>query len=112
MEQSILDFLKTIENEYGFSKETVKTYEYSLNLFKEFIEFQKINYLKINKDSIRNYLRYLDDLKYKNSTISGNLSSLRSFYNYLISIKKIDSNPINFANKKILFSNTNKIYLL
>ncbi len=102
MEQTIEEFLNTLDKEYGFSLETVKTYEYSLKLFREFLGFQKLNYLKITKDNIRAYLRYLDDLKYKNSTIAGNLSSLRSFYNYLISIGKLESNPFKrISNPKI-----------
>jgi len=102
MNQDIESFLNTLDNEYGFSTETIKTYDYNMRLYKEFLEFQKINYLKINKENVRAYLRYLDDLKYKNSTISANLSALRSFYAYLVSNKKIDNNPFKrISNPKI-----------
>jgi len=102
MDKFIKEFLIALENEYGFSIETKKTYEYNLNLFKEFVVFQKISYLKIEKNDIRNYLKYLDDLKYKNSTIALNLSSLRSFYNYLVELDLIDSNPFKrISNPKI-----------
>jgi hypothetical protein len=47
-------------------------------------------------------LKYLDDLKYKNSTIALNLSSLRSFYNYLVSNGLLENNPFKrISNPKI-----------
>lgn len=102
MEKTIKEFLLVLEKEYGFSLETVKTYDYNLKLYKEFLDFQKVNWLKVDKSNIRNYLRYLDDLKYKNSSIAGNLSALRSFYNYLVSINFILNNPFKrISNPKI-----------
>jgi len=102
MEQVVKEFLNTLEKEYGFSIETVKTYDYNLRIFVEFLGFQKLNYLKITKEHIRSYLRYLDDLKYKNSSISANLSTLRSFYGYLVNENKIESNPFKrISNPKI-----------
>lgn len=93
MEAMIKEFLITLEKEYGFSLETIKTYEYNINLFQDFLKAKKIEFLKINKDVIRTYLRYLDNLKYKNSSIASNLSALRSFYTYLVSRDLILNNP-------------------
>lgn len=102
MEKIIEEFLNALENEYGFSKETSKTYECNLKIYFEFINFNKINYLKVNKDNIRAYLRYLDNLKYKNSSIAGNLSTLRSFYSYLVSMGLLKNNPFKrISNPKI-----------
>lgn len=98
MEQLIKEFLNVLEKEYGFSKETVKSYEFGLTLYNKYITKEKINYLIINKSEIRNYLKYLDKLNYKNSSISNNLSALRSFYRYLITIKKIENNPFKRIN--------------
>lgn len=98
MEQVIQAFLNTLDKEYGFSTKTIESYGYELKLYKEFLDYKKLNYLKIKKEEIRMYLRYLDDLKYKNSTISANLSALRSFYSYLVSNEKIDNNPFKRVN--------------
>ena len=44
------------------------------------------------QDEIRDYLKYLDDLKYSKTTISRILSTLRHFYSYLVIHKKIEKN--------------------
>lgn len=102
MQNYINDFLEILEKEYGNSLETVKSYGYNLNIYLEFINFKNINGLKVTKDQIRSYLKYLDDLKYKNSTIAANLSTLRSFYAYLVNTNIIESNPFKrISNPKI-----------
>jgi len=102
MQNYINDFLETLEKEYGNSLETVKSYGYNLSVYLEFINFKNINGLKITKEQIRSYLKYLDDLKYKNSTIAANLSTLRSFYAYLVNANIIESNPFKrISNPKI-----------
>lgn len=102
MNLDIESFLRAITYEYGFSLETSKTYESNLRIFTEFLKCKNIDYLKINKNDIREYLKYLDRLKYKNSSIAGNLSTLRSFYNYLVSNEKIINNPFKrVSNPKI-----------
>lgn len=98
MENIINEFLISLKNELNFSVNTVDSYGYELKIYKEFLEFQKLNYLKISKQEIRNYLRYLDDLKYTNATIAVNLSALRSFYNYLVSNELINNNPFKRVN--------------
>lgn len=95
-------FFNYLRKELGFSNKTVISYNYELQIYFEFLNLKKINYINVRKEEIRNYLRYLDDLKYKNSTISANLSALRSFYGYLVMIKKIESNPFKrISNPKI-----------
>ena len=53
----------------------------------------KINYLKVDNGQINEYLKNLQDIGKKTSTISRNLASIRSFYQYLIRIKKIKNDP-------------------
>lgn len=58
----------------------------------EFSEFMDGNILKINKDDINGYLKYLYDNNTSKSSISRKLSSLRSFYKYLIKKEIVDNN--------------------
>ena len=53
---------------------------------------KKINYITINKEQIRSYLKYLDELKYSKTTISRILSTLRHFYQYLMINKVVSVN--------------------
>ena len=50
----------------------------------EFNEFMNNNLLNVTKDDINSYLKYLFDNDVSKSSISRKLSSLRSFYNYLL----------------------------
>ena len=58
----------------------------------EFNEFMNNNLLNIKKDDVANYLKYLYDLGVSKSSISRKLSSLRSFYDYLVKKEIIDTN--------------------
>ena len=56
----------------------------------------------INNEDVRGYLKYLDSCKLKNSTISRRISTLRTFYNYLLDEGKVSSNIFkNVKNPKL-----------
>jgi len=92
MEDAIKKYLEYVEKELNYSKLTKINYEGDLNNYRDFLKIKNYDYIKINKEQIIEYLKYLDNLKYQNKTISRMLSSLRSFYNYLTEIKLIDNN--------------------
>lgn len=76
-------FLVYLKDDLNFSENTVHNYQLDLTDFFEFVEKNKLDYLHFNRDDVRAYLKYLDDKKLKNSSISRKISCLRSFYNYL-----------------------------
>ena len=92
IEETINDFLEYLLKELIYSKMTIESYERDLFLYKEFLKINHLDYLKINKNDVMKFLKYLDNLKYTNKTISRHLSSLRSYYNYLVELKLIDDN--------------------
>ena len=93
MDKYITLFLNYLINERNYPNDTtVKNYELDLLNYQDFLKENNLNYLKITKDDIRSYLKYLDKLKYKNSSISRHLSSLRTFYGFLVNEGVIESN--------------------
>ncbi len=92
MKHYIDTFIKYLSNEKRYPETTVSSYAKDLENYNLFIENNKINYKIINKDQIRLYLKYLDELDYSKSTISRILSALRHFYSYLIMQDVIDTN--------------------
>ena len=92
IEEAKNKFLEYLEKELNYSQMTKLDYESDLNIYHHFLESYHLDYLKINKKNIIAYLKFLDDLKYSNNTISRNLSALRSFYNYLVEIKILEEN--------------------
>lgn len=92
MQKDCKNFLDYLRVELNYSPNTIKSYENELLKFKEYLEMEKLDYLKINKDNVRSYLKYLDNLKYKNSSIGRNISALRSFYRFLVIKERIGKN--------------------
>ncbi len=93
MDKYITLFLNYLVNERNYPNDTTaKNYELDLLNYQDFLRENNLNYLKITKDDIRSYLKYLDKLKYKNSSISRHLSSLRTFYGFLVNEGVIESN--------------------
>lgn len=83
LNKDISKFINYLKKEIRYSPNTITSYNNDLKEYNNFIKLKKLDYLNINKDQIREYLKYLDQLKYKKSTISRNLSALRHFYAYL-----------------------------
>jgi len=92
IEETIKRFLEYLKRELNYSDQTIENYNRDLSFYASYLNKKNINYLTIKKDSIINYLKYLDNLKYSNKSISRILSSLRSFYNYLVNIKLLKTN--------------------
>lgn len=92
MQKDCKNFLDYLSVELNYSPNTIKSYENELLKFKEYLEMEELDYLKINKDNVRSYLKYLDNLKYKNSSIGRNISALRSFYRFLVIKERIGKN--------------------
>lgn len=95
-------FLFFLKNELNYSEFTIKSYQLDLTDFFEYIKKSKINYLRINNNEVRGYLKYLDSCNLKNSTISRRISTLRTFYNYLLDEGLVESNVFhNIKNPKL-----------
>ena len=86
----IEDYEKYLSFERNYSQNTVSAYLNDVNHFNIFI---KKDLLRITPDDIRLYLKHINNLT--NKTISHNISSLKSFYNYLEAIELISYNPTN-----------------
>ena len=93
LEDNIKNFCLFLKNERRYSNNTVENYSKNLKIYFDYLKTKKINYLKINVQEIREYLKQLDDKKYSINSISQNLSSIRQFYNYLIINNSIMDNP-------------------
>lgn len=93
------DYLKY---ELNYSENTISEYFLHLTKYMEYLDERKLDYLKITKDNVIVYLKYLDSLKLKNRSIANKLSSLRTFYDYLLDEKLVSSNIFkSISNPKI-----------
>ncbi len=92
MEDDIFKYLTYLKKEASFSLNTIISYQKDLESFKNFINKKNLNYLDLKREDIIDYLKYLDEKKLKNSSISRKISCFRSFYNYLLEENKINKN--------------------
>ena len=88
----IEEYLNYIKNIRSYSDNTISGYQNELAKFQNYLEEHRIDFKKITKDEIWEYLKYLDTLKYSNTSISRHISALRSFYNYLLREEIININ--------------------
>jgi len=93
MEKHIKQFLEFLQKDKKLSNNTLQSYNRDINQFKDYLNQNHINYLKINNEPINQYLKYLQEIGKKASTMSRSLASIRSFYQYLIRIKKVKQDP-------------------
>ena len=92
IDELIKNYSEYLEHELNYSNDTIINYNRDLICYRDYLTNNKINYKLVNKIDILNYLKYIEKFNYSNKTISRHLSTLRSFYNYLVEIKIIEYN--------------------
>ena len=93
MEKQVKLFLEFLQNEKKLSDNTLQSYKRDIIQYQNYLEENGINYAKVSKEDIKAYLNYLKQIGKKPSTISRNLASIRSFYQFSIRNKKIKNDP-------------------
>ena len=93
MEKDIKSFLEFIKTDKKLSKNTAESYERDINQYKEYVVQNKLDYKVVKHDEICNYLKYLEGINKKPSTISRHLASTRLFYQYLLKNKEVKEDP-------------------
>ena len=93
MQKRIDKFIDYLKKQKNYSDYTINNYykdliEYSLFLNNNNYKFDKMDYKKCV-----DYLRYLSEKDLKKTSISRKLSSLRTFYKYLVLNNEVLTNP-------------------
>lgn len=96
MDNEYRNYLTSIRK---YPDNTVNSYLSDITIFKEYLSSLKINYLKVDKDIIREYLKVLGNSNYKSSSVNRILSSLKNYYDYLEYKHLIEYNPLKDLNR-------------
>ena len=86
-------FIEYLKYQRNYSDFTCNNYNKDLNEYNSFILSNKINYKNMDYNEAKEYVIYLNKKNDAKSTISRKLSSLRTFYKYLVLNNKVESNP-------------------
>tara|TARA_Y100000739_G_C20602510_1_gene463701 strand:+ start:1777 stop:2679 length:903 start_codon:yes stop_codon:yes gene_type:complete len=94
-EYAINDFKDYLRIERGLSNNSIESYENDLKKLKIFLNNAKTkkNPLEVTPDLIKEFIYHISK-KIKSSSQSRTISGIRSFYDYLMFEKLIDSNPL------------------
>lgn len=82
--------------EKKYSLHTVTAYINDLGFFESFLssEFDDNNLIKVNYSQVRAWIVSLSDDGISNSSINRKISSLKSFYKFLLKTKQIETSPL------------------
>jgi len=86
-------FLDYLNYEKNYSKDTIISYEKDIKEYVLYLSDNDKKVLNIKYKDIKDYLAFLNNKENNSATISRKISSLRSFYKFLVSEGKIDNNP-------------------
>ncbi len=95
-------FVTYLTSERQYSDDTVKAYREDIDAFRHFLSETggTVDLLKISKLDVQVYLSQLYDEHKARTTIARKISSLRSFYEFLVREHKIAQNPFAYVTLK------------
>lgn len=94
IEECISKFIEYLIIDKKYSENTVKSYNNDLKKYEIF--FKNTNISNIKENHIKEYLKHLKENNNDNRTINHNISTLRSFYKFLLIEKAIKENPMEY----------------
>lgn len=92
----VVAFLRYLECEKNYSKNTINAYERDIIAFSDFCEeeFDQKEITLIHYHQIRTWIVALVENKISNRSINRKISSLKTFYSFLQKIHEIEINPL------------------
>ena len=95
------NFINYCEYEKGLSANTLKSYNYEINLYQTYLEdkLSIIDIEKVSKENIESYLKYCYLKNEDSKTISHKITTIYNFHNYLLREKVIKDNQAEFIDR-------------
>lgn len=89
-------FLTYLDVERHYSAETIKNYKKDILAFMSFLEDTgDASLMNVSTRDVKIYVSELYDKQYRRTTMQRHISSLRSFYRFLLQQKKVSDNPFD-----------------
>jgi len=95
--QYIQGFLDDLSFSKRYSQHTITSYKNDINKFNQYLcsVYDYLLFEKVELFHVRSYLVYLLNLNLEKTTVARNISSVKSFYKYLIKEEVVNSSPLN-----------------
>lgn len=95
LEKEIQRFLDYLLIEKKYSNATISSYRNDLSVFQTFCEKKHLTLETISKEDIHAYFQFLNQKYVNQKTISHNLTTIRSFYKYLMITNQLKKSPLS-----------------
>ncbi len=95
------NFINYCEYEKGLSSNTLKSYNYEINLYQSYLK-DKLNIIdieRVSKKDIESYLKYCYSKDEDSKTISHKITTIYNLHNYLLREKAVKNNEAEFIDR-------------
>ena len=102
MDRQLKLFFEFLANEKKASENTIQSYRRDLKQYKKYLEKAGVFHHKVTEETIKDYIKELQDNGKKPSSISRAIASIRAYYQFLLRRKKVRLDPTaNIKSPKI-----------
>ena len=94
-DSNLRSFLNYLLVDKGLSNNTVKAYEADISSFFQWLDNEDLKYKNLQEDHINQYISFLFHRKMRSSSVNRKISSIKSFYIFLVKRNFVKNSPLN-----------------
>ena len=94
-DSNLRSFLNYLLVDKGLSNNTVKAYEADISSFFQWLDTEDLKYNNLQEDHINQYISFLFQRKMRSSSVNRKISSIKSFYIFLVKRNFVKNSPLN-----------------
>ena len=94
-DSNLRSFLNYLLVDKGLSNNTVKAYEADISSFFQWLDNEDLKYKNLQEDHINQYVSFLFQRKMRSSSVNRKISSIKSFYIFLVKRNFVKNSPLN-----------------
>ena len=94
-DSNLRSFLNYLLVDKGLSNNTVKAYEADISSLFQWLDTEDLKYKNLQEDHINQYISFLFQRKMRSSSVNRKISSIKSFYIFLVKRNFVKNSPLN-----------------
>ena len=94
-DSNLRSFLNYLLVDKGLSNNTVKAYQADISSFFQWLDNKDLKYKNLQEDHINQYISFLFQRKMRSSSVNRKISSIKSFYIFLVKRNFVKNSPLN-----------------
>ena len=94
-DSNLRSFLNYLLVDKGLSNNTVKAYEADISSLFQWLDTKDLKYNNLQEDHINQYISFLFQRKMRSSSVNRKISSIKSFYIFLVKRNFVKNSPLN-----------------